>query len=155
MPVRVDTRQIQQRDYGTMICKATRITSVRPNHQPSSILRRQGHALVSKFLRRLLKSDNSGEVIRIMFSLITIILANSRSYSSALLLLGKIAETLTSSFSRISAIVLKILSAFKCKHNCRIIKLPLVSNNRRSVLNSSKTLTMKLVKYASSDEADI
>lgn len=41
---------------------------------------RGGQTLVSRFLSRLLKSASSGDVIRIMLSLITIILANSRSY---------------------------------------------------------------------------
>lgn len=51
--------------------------------------------------------------------------------------------------------VRKILSALRCKHSCRMMRLPRVSNNLLSVLNSSRTLTMKLVKYDSSDEAEI
>lgn len=84
----------------------------------------------SRFFSLRLKSASSGDVIKIIFSLITIILANSRS----------------SSFSKISAMVRKIRSALRCKHNCRMIRLPLVSSSRRSVENSSRTFFMKLVK---------
>ena len=83
-PVQVGTEQTQQRGYGTTICKVMRITSDHPGLQPLPSHDGAGLTLVSKFLRRLLKSDNSGEVIKIMFNLITIILANSRSYSLAL-----------------------------------------------------------------------
>lgn len=39
------------------------------------------HTLVSRFFNLRLKSANSGEVMRIMLSLMTIILANSKSYT--------------------------------------------------------------------------
>ena len=83
-PVQVGTEQTQQRGYDTTICKVTRIASGHPTPQSLASHGAIQLTLVSRFLRRLLKSDNSGEVIKIMFNLITIILANSRSYSLAL-----------------------------------------------------------------------
>lgn len=64
-------------------------------------------------------------------------------------------DELTSSFSRTSAIVLNILSEFKFTHSCRMIKLPLVSSKRRSVLKSSSNLTRKLANQLSSELAEI
>lgn len=46
-------------------------------------------------------------------------------------------------------------SVFKLMHNWRMIKLPRVSSSLRSVLKSSRTLTMKLVKYESSELDEI
>ena len=85
---------------------------------------------VSRLFSLLRKSANSGDVMRIMLSFCTMTLANSRS----------------SSFSRISANVRYIRSVFKFKHSCRMIRLPLESKRPRSVLKSSKRLFMKDLK---------
>lgn len=46
-------------------------------------------------------------------------------------------------------------SVFRLMQSWRMMRLPLVSSSLRSVLNSSKTFTMKLVKYESSEEDEI
>ena len=86
--------------------------------------------LVSKLFNLLRKSASSGEVIRIMFSFCTMTLANSRS----------------SSFSRISAKVLYIRSVLRLRQSCRMIRLPRESRRPRSVLKSSRRLFMNSLK---------
>lgn len=75
--------------------------------------------------------------------------------SQSMFWIGKALNELTSSFSRTSAIVLNILSEFRFTHSCRMIKLPLVSSRRRSVLKSSSNLTKKLANQLSSELAEI
>jgi hypothetical protein len=68
--------------YDTMNDKATRTAFDRPVDQLSrdSAQEHDGKlTFESRFFRRLLKSASSGEVIKIIFNLTTIILANSRS----------------------------------------------------------------------------
>jgi hypothetical protein len=82
MPVQKDIEQRQQRDYDTKTDTMTKTTSVRPSDISNMPHEQAGLTFVSRFFNLLLKSANSGEVIKIVFNLMTIILANSRSYSS-------------------------------------------------------------------------
>jgi hypothetical protein len=95
--------------------------------------------LESRLRSRLRRSANSGAVIKLLLRFCTIMLVNSTS----------------SSFSRQSAIVRYMRSALKVTHSWRMIRLPRVSNSRRSVQNSFRRLTMKEVKYESSLFFDI
>jgi hypothetical protein len=82
MPVPIDIEQRQQRGYDTKTDTMTKTTSVHPSDISNMPHEQAGLTFVSRFFNLLLKSANSGEVIKIIFNLITIILANSRSYSS-------------------------------------------------------------------------
>lgn len=95
--------------------------------------------LLSKLRSRLRRSASSGAVMRLLLRFWTIMLANSTS----------------SSLTIQSAIVRYIFSALSVRHNCLIMRLPLVSSSLRSVQNSFRRLTMKEVKYVSSLCMDI
>jgi hypothetical protein len=79
-PEQVGTEQTLPQHCDTMIGTATRIASAHP------VLREHGASIEinqltfdSRFFRRRRKSASSGEVIKIILSLTTIILANSKS----------------------------------------------------------------------------
>lgn len=74
-----------------------------------------------------------------MLSFCTMTLANSKS----------------SSFSRISANVRYMRSVLRLRHSCRMIRLPLDSRRPLSVLKSSNRLFMNDLKYPSSELDEI
>lgn len=57
-----------------------------------------------------------------------------------------LANSMSSSFSRQSAIVLYMRSALKVTHSCLMIRFPRVSRSRRSVQNNFSKFTMNEVK---------
>ena len=103
----------------------------------------------SIFRNRLLKSASSGDVVRMTFNRCTIKLANSRSWNEILVnnfWKDYVDVLLASSFSRISANVRKMRSVRSVRHSCRMMRLPRVSNNRRSVLNNWSRLIKNALK---------
>jgi hypothetical protein len=82
MPVQVGTMRMLPLHYDTMSDRATRTAFDRPVDQllcDSAQKHDDRITFESRFFNRLRKSASSGEVIKIIFNLTTIILANSRS----------------------------------------------------------------------------